>query len=113
MEKLNRWKDYEIRFEFKNLEKQDEDIQMILYMDEQVVYTSKKHSFKRTVIKTTRLKLNKIYLPYYVPIDKEILIWTNDKEHERFLNFCRKFRLKTCIRLQDELKIKQCNPKKP
>lgn len=109
---MNKWKNYKIRYEFKNTEKLEKDIQMLCYMDDELVYASKKNSFKKKTIKIYGLKLNNWYLPHYEPIEKEILVWANDKEHSRFINFCKKFRLKTCIRLQDELKIEQCNYKK-
>lgn len=109
---MNKWKNYKIRYEFKNTEGKEKDIQMLLYMNNELVYASKKNCFKKKDIKTTKLKLNKWYLPYYVPIEKSILIWSNDKEHNRFINFCKRFKYKTCFNLQDELIIKRCNYEK-
>ena len=106
MNKLSAWKNYNIRYEFKV---NKDDIQVLVYMNEELAFTSKKNSFKKKSIKTYSLKLNNWYLPHYEPIEKEILVWANDKEHIRFINFCKKFKLRTCVRLQDELKVEQYN----
>ena len=107
--KMSKWRNYNIRYEFKNTNGLEKDIQMLCYMDNKLAYTSKKNSFKRKTIKTYELKLNNWKLPHYEPIEKSILIWSNNKEYNRFINFCKKFKFKTCYTLQEELNFKRGN----
>lgn len=109
LEEMGKWKNHNIEYVFLNTNGKDKDIQMLCYMDKQLVYTSKKNSFKKKTIKTTELKINKWHLPYYKPIEKSIIIWASGKEYNRFIHFCKKFKFKTCYLLQEELKIKQGN----
>lgn len=111
IEEMNKWKDYDIRYEFKNAGGKQTDVQMLCFMDDKLAYASKKNCFKRRTIKTHELKTGKWMIPHYEEVFKDVLIWSNRREHERFLNFCKRFKFTTCMNLQDELKIKQCNYK--
>lgn len=103
MNKLGAWKNYSIRYEFKILK---DDIQLLVYMDEELAFTSKKNSFEKKDITEYKIQLNKWHLPQYQPYDKSILIWKNKNEQNRFINFAKRFKYKTCIYLQQELLIK-------
>ena len=103
MNKLNAWKNYDIRYEFKM---NKNDIQLLVYMNEVLAFTSKKNSFEKKDITEYKIQLNKWHLPQYQPYDKSILIWKNKNEQNRFINFCKNFKLSTCIYLQQELLIK-------
>ena len=103
MNKLGAWKNYSIRYEFKILK---DDIQLLVYMNEELAFTSKKNSFEKKDIIEYKIRLNKWRLPQYQPYDKSILIWKNKNEQNRFINFAKRFKLSTCIYLQQELLIK-------
>ena len=103
MNKLSAWKNYNIRYEFKILK---DDIQLLVYMNEELAFASKKNSFEKKDITEYKIQLNKWYLPQYQPYDKSILIWKNKNEQNRFINFAKRFKYKTCIYLQQELLIK-------
>lgn len=103
MNKLSAWKNYSIRYEFKILK---DDIQLLVYMNEVLAFTSKKNSFEKKDITEYKIQLNKWYFPQYQPYDKSILIWKNKNEQNRFINFAKRFKYKTCIYLQQELLIK-------
>ena len=103
MNKLSAWKNYSIRYEFKILK---DDIQLFVYMNEVLAFTSKKNSFEKKDIIEYKIQLNKWRLPQYQPYDKSILIWKNKNEQNRFINFAKRFKYKTCIYLQQELLIK-------
>ena len=106
MNKLSAWKNYSIRYEFKILK---DDIQLLVYMNEELVFTSKKNSFEKKDITEYKIQLNKWRLPQYQPYDKSILIWKNKNEQNRFINFAKRFKYKTCIKLQEELILKMSN----
>ena len=106
MNKLSAWKNYDIRYEFKM---NKNDIQLLVYMNEELAFTSKKNSFKTKEITEHRFKLNKFKLPYAEPFKKTILLWENKKEQDRFRNFCKNFKLSTCIKLQEEIMLKMSN----
>ena len=103
MNKLCAWKNYSIRYEFKILK---DDIQLLVYMDGQLMFTTKKNSFKTKEITEHRFKLNKFKLPYTEPFKKTVLLWENKKEQDRFRNFCKQFKYSTCVKLQEELMLK-------
>lgn len=102
--KINKWYNYDIRYEFKDIGK--DDIQLLIYMNNELAFATKKNSFKTKDIKSYKIKLNKWHLPQYVPIDKTVLVWKNDKERSRWINFCKKFKYKTCYLLQEQLDFK-------
>ena len=102
--KINKWYNYDIRYEFKEIGK--DDTQLLIYMNNQLAFATKKNSFKTKDIKTYKIKLNKWHLPQYVPIDKTVLVWKSNNERTRFINFCKKFKLKICCYLQTELDFK-------
>ena len=106
MNKLSAWKNYSIRYEFKILK---DDIQLLVYMNEVLAFTSKKNSFEKKDIIEYKIRLNKWHLPQYQPYDKSILIWKNKNEQNRFINFAKRFKYKTCIKLQEELMLKMSN----
>ena len=103
MNKLSALKNYSIRYEFKILK---DDILLLVYMNEELAFTSKKNSFEKKDITEYKIQLNKWRLPQYQPYDKSILIWKNKNEQNRFINFAKRFKYKTCIYLQQELLIK-------
>ena len=103
MNKLSVWKNYSIRYEFKILK---DDIQLLVYMYEVLAFASKKNSFEKKDITEYKIQLNKGHFPQYQPNDKSILIWKNKNEQNRFINFAKRFKYKTCIYLQQELLIK-------
>ena len=106
MNKLNAWKYYRIRYEFKILK---DDIQLLVYMNEELVFARKKNSFEKKDITEYKIQLNKWHLPQYQPYDKSILIWKNKNEQNRFINFAKRFKYKTCVKLQEELILKMSN----
>ena len=106
MNKLSAWKNYSIRYEFKILK---DDIQLLVYMNEVLAFASKKNSFEKKDITEYKIQLNKWHLPQYQPYDKSILIWKNKNEQNRFINFAKRFKYKTCIKLQEELMLKMSN----
>ena len=106
MNKLSAWKNYSIRYEFKILK---DDIQLLVYMNEVLAFTSKKNSFEKKDITEYKIQLNKWHLPQYKPYDKSILIWKNKNEQNRFINFAKRFKYKTCVKLQEELILKMSN----
>lgn len=98
--KLDALRNYEIRIEFKRIKN---DIQMLVFMNNELKFSSKKNSFKIESRKDHKIKLNKWKLPYYESFDKKVVLWENTKEQNRFLNFCRQYKYKTCMNLQEEL----------
>lgn len=104
--RMTKWRNYVIRFEFKNIEKSLKDTQLLVYLNDELAYKSRKNCFKKRDIKTYALKLNKWKIPHYVPTEASILIWSNTKEHDRFINFCKRFKYSTCHILQEGLIIK-------
>ena len=56
MNKLNAWKNYSIRYEFKILK---DDIQLLVYMNEELAFASKKNSFEKKDITEYKIRLNK------------------------------------------------------
>lgn len=98
--KINKWYNYKIRYEIK------ENKQLLIFMNDELAYKSKKNCFKEEEIKGHKIKLNKWFIPRYVQYDKTILVWNNDKEKNKFINFCKLFKYKTCYQLQDELNMK-------
>ena len=103
MNKLSAWKNYSIRYEFKILK---DDIQLLVYMNEVLVFASKKNSFEKKDITEYKIQLNKFKLPYTKPFKKTVLLWKNKKEQDRFRNFCKQFKYSTCVKLQEELMLK-------
>lgn len=101
--KLDAFRNYDIKIEFKRIK---DDIQLLIFMNEQLMFSSKKKSFKIKEITDHKIVLIKWYLPQYKPYEKTVLLWENKKEQERFRNFCKQFKLSTCTKLQEELMLK-------
>lgn len=108
-DRMTKWRDYSIRFEFKNIDKSIDNAQLLVFMNDELAYKSKKNSFKKRDIKTYGIKLNKWKIPHYEPIETSFLIWSNTKEHDRYINFCKRFKYSTCHFLQEGLTLKLSN----
>ena len=104
--KMTKWKNYDIRFEFKNIDKSVDDIQLLVFLNDELAYSSKKNCFKKQDRKVYELKLGRFKIPHYVPIEKSILLWKDTKEQNRYINFCKKFKYSTCYKLQENLMLK-------
>lgn len=104
--RMTKWRDYDIRFEFKNIDKSVDDAQLLVFLNDELAYKSRKHCFKKRDIKTYGLKLGKFKIPHYVPIETSILLWKDTKEQNRYINFCKRFKFSTCYKLQEGLTLK-------
>jgi hypothetical protein len=98
--KKDAWKNFDIRFEFK--EKKD-DIQLLVYLDNELAFATRKDAFVRKEITCQKIKLNKWHLPQFYQYKKSVLAWRNTDEKGRYIRFCKKFKLGTCDYLQREL----------
>lgn len=101
--KINKWYNYDIRYEFKEI---GNDIQLLIYLNGELAFATKKNSFKKKDIIEHKFKLNKFKLPYTEPFKKTVLLWESKKEQDRFRNFCKQFKYSTCVKLQEELMLK-------
>ena len=94
------WKNFDIRFELK--EKKD-NIQLLVYLDNELAFATRKDAFARKEITYQKIKLNKWHLPQFYQHKKSVLAWKSTDEKGRYIRFCKKFKLSTCDYLQREL----------
>lgn len=104
LKELNKWKKYNIKVTFKELKpiKGKSDIQMLLYFDNDLVYTTRKNTFTLTTYKTKKLKsFKKRFLDWkdwndWYEEEYEILSWDKE-EFAKFNKWCSNFRICTQI----------------
>ena len=100
--KLDAWRNYDIKITIK--ENKNNDMQMLIFLNNELAYATKKGSFKLKNYKTGRIEFNKL-IPKYIPEERPKLVWDNNRERSRFINWCKKFKLSTCCRLQEQCTI--------
>lgn len=104
LKELNKWKKYDVKVTFRELKpiKGEHDIQMLLYFDNDLVYTTKKKSFVLETYKIRRFKSFKERLrdwKHFYDWDEEeyeVLKW-NREEFAKFSKWCSNFRMCTDI----------------
>ena len=104
LEELNKWKKYDIKVTFRELKPKNGEsfYQMLLYFDNDLVYTTRKNAFKLEQYKVQKLKSIKKRLFDWRNFDDwyeeeyEILRWNQD-EYKKFSNWCKNFRICTKI----------------
>lgn len=100
--KLGALKNYDIKITFK--ENNKNDMQMLIFLNNELAYATKKNSFKFKNYTTGSIKFEKM-IPRYVSKESIKLAWNNKKEKTRFINWCKRFKLSTCLKLQEECTI--------
>lgn len=101
---LNKFKNYNVKVVFRELKskKGEVDYQMLLYFDKDLVYTTKKGSFKLITMETRKLKSIKKYwfdwknFDDWITEEYEVLCW-EEKALKRFSNWTKCFRICTKI----------------
>lgn len=104
MGKISIWKNYNVRVglkEGKNLS----DLQLLIFVDDKVMFSSKKKSLYIREYKYQDLVLNKYYLPVFVDNIQVKLQWKDMKEKVRFMNFCSNFKRRICLQIQDDVRV--------
>ena len=96
---LNRWKNYDIKITFK--ENNENDIQMLIFLNEKLAYKTKRNSFIQKKYIVGKIEFNK-FIPKYITKETTRLSWDNKREKKRFIEFCKKFKYSTCVKLQEE-----------
>ena len=104
LKELNKWKKYNIKVTFREIKPKNgkPNYQMLLYFDNDLVYTTRKNAFKLEKYKERKLKSIKKRLFDWKDFDDwyedeyEILKW-EQKDYEKFSNWCRNFKMCTKI----------------
>ena len=104
LKELNKWKKYNIKVTFREIKPKNGKLnyQMLLYFDNDLVYTTRKNAFKLETHKERRLKSIKKRLFDWKDFDDwyedeyEVLNW-EQKDYEKFSNWCRNFKMCTKI----------------
>lgn len=104
LEELNKWKKYDVKVLFRELKpkKGEVDYQMLLYFNDDLVYTTRKNSFKLVKYKVQKLKsIKKLLFNWkdfddFYEVEYEDLRWQQE-EFKKFNKWCSNFRMCTKI----------------
>ena len=99
--KIKFYKNYNVRCEIREIKN---DIQLLVFADDELVFSSKKKSLYVRDYKYQSLKLNKWKLPVFYDVIQPKVSWREPKEKIRFMNMCSNFKRRICLQIQDDVR---------
>lgn len=106
--KISHWKRYNVKIVFKMPKKDEKNVknlQILVFLDEKLAFSSKKDVFLVKNYKFCRFKLNKWLIPVAETYKSPRLVWKDKDEQIRFLNMCKKLRFDKCIEVQERFQL--------